>query len=244
MVEVGRVATLAALALANLPVRPFRVRETIRLIGFIGVDSLPIVLLSGLFTGAVFTVESYEAFRLFGAQGLVGGTVGVALTRELAPTLTGLLVAGRAGSALAAELGSMRVTEQIDALHAMAVDPVNYLVKPRVIAATLSVPLLTALFDAVGIAGSYAVAHWELHLSDPEFWIRLRAWVDWADIEAGLIKGTAFGFVIGVVACSRGYHTEGGARGVGLATTQAVVISSVTLLVLNYFIALALAEST
>jgi len=207
---------------------------------FIGVQSLPIILLSAGFTGAVFTYESHEAFALFGAQGLVGGTVGVAITRELAPTLTGLLVAGRAGSAMAAELGSMRVSEQIDALDAMAVDPINYLIKPRLIAATLSVPLLTAVFDGAGILGSYVVATRVLHLSEPEFMVRLLDWVDWDDIRAGLVKAVVFGLIIGTVSCYKGYYTSGGAAGVGRATTSAVVVASVWILITNYFIAILL----
>lgn len=242
--ELGRVSRLSGALVLDLPRRPFRFRETVRMVAFIGVQSLPIIVLSSVFTGAVFTVESDEAFRLFGAQGLVGGTVGVALTRELSPTLTGLLVAGRAGSALAAELGSMRVTEQVDALVAMAVDPVNYLVKPRVLASVISVPLLTALFDLFGILGSYGVAMHVLHLSRPEFLVRLEDWVDWADIRAGLVKAVAYGLIIGVVATSKGLNTTGGAAGVGRSTTSAVVVASVVILMANYFIALALQGQT
>ncbi len=242
--ELGRIVSLLGQTALNMFQRPVRWRETLQMIGFIGVQSLPIILLSAVFTGGVFTVESDEAFRLFGAQGLVGGTVGVALTRELSPTLTGLLVAGRAGSALAAEIGSMRVSEQIDAMYAMAVDPVNYLVKPRVVAAVIAVPLLTACFDLFGIGGSYLVAIHVLHLSPPEFMVRLEDWVDWADIRAGLVKAVVFGAIIGVVACSKGFHTSGGAAGVGRATTSAVVVSSVAILVANYFIALLLQGQT
>ena len=155
--EVGRVSRILGLGLANLFVRPLRIRLTIRQMEFIGVQSLPIILLTSFFTGAVFTLQSHRAFAMFGAQAMVGGTVGVALTRELAPTLTGLLVAGRAGSAMAAEIGSMRVSEQIDALEAMAVDPINYLVKPRLVAATLVTPMLTAVYDFVGMFGSWYI---------------------------------------------------------------------------------------
>ncbi|MBA2319775.1 MAG: ABC transporter permease [Deltaproteobacteria bacterium] len=235
--ELGRVIRIAGLGVVNLVVPPFRFRLVVQQMEFIGIQSLPIILLSSVFTGAVFTYESYEAFHLFGAQGYVGGTVGVAITRELAPTLTGLLVAGRAGSAMAAEIGSMRVSEQIDALHAMAVDPINYLVKPRLVAATLSMPMLTGIFDAVGILGSYGVAVYVLHLAPPEFTVRLQDWVDWDDIWAGLFKSIIFGFVVGAVATYKGYYTEGGAAGVGRATTTAVVVSSVTILVLNFFVA-------
>jgi phospholipid/cholesterol/gamma-HCH transport system permease protein len=180
---------------------------------FIGVQSLPIILLTSFFTGAVFALQSYRAFALFGAESMVGGTVGVALTRELAPTLTGLLVAGRAGSAMAAEIGSMRVSEQIDALDAMAVDPINYLVKPRLVAAALVTPMLTAIYDFVGIVGSWAVCIHLLAMDEPSFMVRLQSWVDWDDIWGGLLKGWVFGVIIGTVACYKGFYTEGGARG-------------------------------
>ncbi len=235
--ELGRAARIASLGTVNVFLPPFRLGLIIHQMEFIGIQSLPIILLSSLFTGAVFTYESYEAFHLFGAQGYVGGTVGVAITRELAPTLTGLLVAGRAGSAIAAEIGSMRVSEQIDALNAMAVDPINYLVKPRLIASTLTMPMLTAIFDLVGILGSYLVAVHVLRLSPPEFTVRLQDWVDWDDVLAGLFKATVFGFVVGAVATYKGYYTEGGAAGVGRATTTSVVVASVVILILNFFIA-------
>jgi phospholipid/cholesterol/gamma-HCH transport system permease protein len=238
--DVGRAGRILGLAVANLFARPLRIRLTIAQMEFIGIQSLPIILLSSAFTGAVFTYESHEAFAMFGAQGMVGGTVGVALTRELSPTLTGLLVAGRAGSAMAAEIGSMRVSEQIDALEAMAIDPVNYLVKPRLIASILVLPLLTAVFDFVGILGSYLVGVYVLHLSRPEYMVRLQEWVDWDDVWAGLVKAVAFGAIIGIVACYKGFYTKGGAAGVGRATTSAVVVASVSILVANYFIAILL----
>ncbi len=238
--EVGRAARIGGLGLLNVFLPPLRLRLTIAQMEFIGVQSLPIIVLTSAFTGAVFTLQSYRAFALFGAQAMVGGTVGVALTRELGPTLTGLLVSGRAGSAIAAELGTMRVTEQVDALEAMAVDPVNYLVKPRLLAAVLVMPMLTALFDAVGIFGSYLVGVGLLGMSEPEFMVRLADWVDWDDIWTGLLKGAVFGLIMGTVACYKGFYTSGGAAGVGRATTSAVVVSSVAILVSNFFIAWAL----
>lgn len=238
--EAGRMVKIGAAGMANLVLPPARLRLLIAQMQFIGVQSLPIILLSSVFTGAVFTYETFNAFALFGAQGMVGGTVGVAVTRELAPTLTGLLVAGRAGSAMAAELGSMRVSEQVDALEAMAVDPINYLVTPRLLASILVTPMLTAIFDFSGILGSYVVARYVNGLSRPEFWVRLFEWVDMGDIFAGLIKATIYGAIIGMVACYKGYYAKGGAAGVGRATTSAVVVSSVLILVSNYFIAVLL----
>lgn len=235
--ELGRVIRIAISTLVDLFKLPIRIRLMVQQLEFIGIQSLPIILLSSLFTGAVFTLQSFKAFEMFGAEGMVGGTVGVALTRELSPTLTGLLVSGRAGSAMAAEIGSMRVSEQIDALEAMAVDPVNYLVKPRVVASTIALPMLTAVFDFVGIFGSWLVAIHVLGVSEPDFFVRLQGWVDWDDIWGGLFKATCFGVIIGVVACYKGFYTTGGAKGVGLATTSTVVVSSVSILVVNYFIA-------
>lgn len=238
--ELGRALRIGGLGLATLFMPPVRFRLFIQQCEFIGVQSLPIIVLSSAFTGAVFTLQSHRAFALFGAEGMVGGTVGVALTRELGPTLTGLLVSGRAGSAIAAEIGSMRVSEQIDALHAMAVDPINYLVKPRIAAALLMMPLLTMTFDFVGIVGSYIAGVYVMHMSEPEFMVRLGDWVDWDDIWTGLFKALVFGLIMSSVACYKGYYTTGGAKGVGKATTTSVVVSSVTILIANFFIAWAL----
>lgn len=233
----GRTSYIGGLGLLNIFLPPIRFRLTVRQMEFIGVQSLPIIVLTSFFTGAVFTLQSFRAFAMFGAEGLVGGTVGVAVTRELGPTLTGLLVAGRAGSAMAAEIGAMRVSEQIDALDAMAVDPLNYLVKPRLIASMLVTPLLTATFDFVAVVGAYIVAIYSLNMSYPDFMVRLEQWVDWDDIWGGLLKAFVFGLIIAVVACYKGYYTRGGAAGVGRATTTSVVVSSVAILVSNYFIA-------
>lgn len=238
--EVGRAARIGVMGVVNIFLRPLRLRQTFAQLDFIGVQSLSIIVLTSAFTGAVFALQSYRAFAMFGAEAMVGGTVGVALTRELGPMLTGLLVSGRAGSAIAAEIGTMRVTEQIDALDAMAVDPVNYLVKPRLLASILALPLLTAIFDLIGIIGSWFICIMIYNLSEPEFMVRLADWVDWDDIWTGLLKATVFGFIMGTVACYKGFYTTGGAKGVGRATTSAVVVSSVAILVSNFFIAWAL----
>jgi phospholipid/cholesterol/gamma-HCH transport system permease protein len=234
--EFGRVGHVGGMGFVNFVLPPIRLRLVIQQMAFIGVQSLPIIVLTSFFTGAVFTLQSYRAFALFGAEGYVGGTVGISLAKELGPTLTGLLVAGRAGSAMAAEIGSMRVSEQIDALEAMAVDPINFLVKPRLLAAILVMPLLAGIFDIVGVIGSWVVATYVLGMDWPMFSVRLREWVDWEDIGGGLLKAAVFGAIIAIVACYKGLYTTGGARGVGIATTTSVVVASVTLLVSNYFL--------
>lgn len=235
--ELGRVGRVTVLGFVNIFRLPLRLGLTVRQMEFIGVQSMPIIALTAFFTGAVFTLQSYRAFALFGAEGYVGGTVGISLAKELGPTLTGLLVAGRAGSAMAAEIGAMRVSEQIDALDAMAVDPINYLVKPRLLASAIVTPLLTGVFDIVGVFGSWVVATYVLGMDWPMFSVRLKEWVDWDDIGGGLLKGVVFGIIIAIVACYKGFYTTGGAEGVGRSTTTSVVVASVSILVSNYFLA-------
>jgi phospholipid/cholesterol/gamma-HCH transport system permease protein len=234
--DIGRFARLCLLAIFSMFRPPFRLRALFRQMEFVGWQSLLIVVITAAFTGAVFALQSNVAFSLFGAQGLVGATVALSLTRELGPALTALMVTGRAGSAMAAEIGTMRVSEQIDALEAMAVDPVEYLVKPRLIAATIMVPLLTVVFDMVGIFGAWVVGMYLLHISEGPFLFRIGWYVDPDDIMGGLEKAAVFGFILAAVGCYKGYHTVGGAEGVGRATTQAVVIASVSILISDYFL--------
>ena len=238
--EVGQMATLLFDALVWAFRPPYRIRLFISQLYFVGVGSLFIVMLTGLFAGAVFALQSAYAFSLFGAEGLVGSTVALALTRELAPVFSGLMVAGRTGSAMATELGTMRVTEQVDALSTMAVNPVQYLVTPRLLAAILMLPLLTLLFEAVGIAACYVISVKLLGIDAGTFWGKMRWYVDPDDIYVGLFKAAIFGMILGLVGCYKGFAAHGGAKGVGMATTQAVVVSSIGILVADYFITLAL----
>ncbi|HKY64664.1 MAG TPA: ABC transporter permease [bacterium] len=216
---------------------PFHVRVLIREMQKIGVNSTLIIALVGLFAGMVFALQTGSAFRLFNAESLVGSTVGIALSRELAPVFTALMIVARAGSAMAAEIGTMGVTEQIDALRSMAVHPVNYLVVPRVIATTVMVPLLVGVFNALGLLGSYLVSIYLLQIPEGPYLYRYQLLVEPDDFYQGLIKGVVFGFVISLIACYKGYHTKNGAEGVGRSTTEAVVAGSVTVLVANYFLA-------
>lgn len=200
----------------------------------IGVRSSMVVILTSLFTGLVFALEVGYAFGLFGAEALIGPSVVLSLTRQLSPVLAGLMVTGRAGSAMAAEIGTMRVSEQIDALHAMAVPPLAYLVAPRILATTLMMPLLTVIFDFVGFLGAYVVSVNVLGISSTTFIDQILANVKLKDIYSGLFMATVFGFLIASICTSRGYFASGGAKGVGRVTTQAVVISSASILVADY----------
>ncbi len=233
---VGDVILFFAGALARVLQPPYRLGNMISIFEFVGVGSLPIVLVTGIFTGAVFAIQTAVAFEIFNAKSLIGGSVTLALVRELAPSLTALMVAGRVGSSITTELGTMRVTEQIDALETMAVDPLHYLVSPRVLACLLLMPMLTIGFNAVGLLGSYVVCTGMLDIDKAMFFSRIYAWVTPSDIWCSIVKGTAFGGVVGAIACYKGYFATGGSRGVGKATTSTVVTSSVTVLVVDYII--------
>jgi len=232
----GRIGAIVFAVATNLFSRPFRLRNIFKQMELVGVQSLSIVFVTGLFTGMVFAVQLYIALIMFGAAGLVGATVGLSLTRELSPVFCALMVTGRVGSAMAATLGSMRVSEQIDALDAMAVNPIHYLMVPRVIAASLMMPLLVVVFDAVGIFGAYLIGVHVLYVDPGTFINKLWWFVDPDDFWKGMIKGAVFGFIFSVVGCSKGYFTEGGAEGVGRSTTEAVVVASVTILIIDYFL--------
>ncbi|MEQ9495735.1 MAG: ABC transporter permease [Deltaproteobacteria bacterium] len=232
--EIGETAMLFFQSVSWMFRPPFRVGLFLTQCEFIGVGSLFIVLLTGLFTGLVFALQSSFAFAKFSAESLVGATVVISLCRELAPVLTGLMVTGRAGSAIATELGTMRVTEQIDALSTMAVSPVQYLVVPRVLAMTLMMPMLTMLFNAVGFVGAYIVSVFQAGINEGTFMGRIHQIVEFTDLAGGLMKSAVFGFAIALIACQKGMNASGGSRGVGLAATRTVVAGSVMILVLDY----------
>ena len=219
---------------------PVRIRAIFKQMEFVGVHSLLVVILTGAFTGGVLAFQAYHGFRLFSAESLVGSTVALAMTRELGPVLTALMVTGRAGSAMAAELGTMRVTEQIDALYTMATNPIKYLVVPRVIAGVLMLPVLTVISDFVGIIGGYLVGVGILKINSGIYVAKMIQIVELEDIFNGLVKSACFGLILSLVGCYKGFYTTGGAAGVGKATTQAVVISSVGILVSDYFLTAAM----
>ena len=219
---------------------PFRLYLFVQQMEFIGAGSVFVVFLTGLFTGMVFSVQVVHTFRLFNAETMVGSTVAISMMRELGPVLTALMVTARAGAAIATEIGTMRVTEQVDALVTMAVDPVQYLVTPRIVAASLMTPVLTAFSNLVGLAGSYYVSVILLDVDSGMFLDRITQYAEAWDLITGLIKSSVFGLILALVACYKGLNAEGGARGVGRATTQAVVASSVLILVSDYFLTLLL----
>lgn len=226
---------LVGRALSWLPRRPFRWANYLDAAEYIGFGSLPIVILVGFFTGAVTSLQSVAAFRQFGLESFSGGTTGKALSTELGPVLTSLMLAGRAGAGIATELGTMRITEQIDALESMAVNPVQYLVLPRLIAAMIVTPILSLLFFVVGMGGAWLVAVVFQGVDQGQWIANLRDIVDLIDVAQGLIKSVFFGFMVALVGCYQGFNATGGGRGVGMGTTRAVVIASVVTLIGDYF---------
>jgi phospholipid/cholesterol/gamma-HCH transport system permease protein len=215
---------------------PYRPRAVIQQMASVGVSSLPIVLITAIFTGAVLALQTTTGFKRFNAQDLVGTIVALSICRELGPVLTGLIVSGRVGSGMAAELGTMRVTEQIDALETLATDPVNYLVVPRVLAGLVMLPVLTALANVVGMAGGYAVSVFLLHANPTIYFRRSMDYLAFEDLYIGIVKAAVFGVIIALVGCHRGFNAAGGAEGVGRATTHSVVLSSMLILTANYFL--------
>jgi phospholipid/cholesterol/gamma-HCH transport system permease protein len=222
-------------ALSWLPRRPYRFANYLDAAEFIGFGSLPIVLLVGFFTGAVTSLQSVSAFRQFGLESFSGGTTGKAISTELGPVLTSLMLAGRAGAGIATELGTMRITEQIDALESMAVNPIQYLVLPRIIAAMVVTPILALLFFVVGMGGAWLVAVVFQGVDQGQWVANLRDIVTLVVVLQGLIKSVFFGFMVALVGCYQGFNASGGGRGVGMGTTRAVVIASVMTLISDYF---------
>ena len=215
---------------------PFPVKSLLKQMEQIGVNSVPVVLTTALSTGMVLALQSYTGFKRFGAETLIGTVVSLSMTRELGPVLTGLMVAGRAGAAMAAELGTMRVTEQIDALATLATNPMKYLVVPRFVAATVMMFFLTILGMIIGITGGYFVGVKVLGTNPVTYINNSIDFTEVTDIWYGLVKALVFGAVVGIIGCYKGFNAEGGAEGVGKATTGAVVVSCMLILILDYFL--------
>ncbi len=234
--EVGLLTQMLVKTIGRVFRPPFRFRHIVLQMEEVGFNSIPVVLVTAIFTGMVLALQSYTGFRRFNAEVLVGTVVALSMTRELGPVLTGLIVAGRAGSAMAAELGTMRVTEQIDAMVTLAANPIDYLVVPRFLAGLIMLPLLTILSDIVGIAGGYLVSTKILGANPVVYMRRTIDYLEISDIYSGLLKAAVFGTIIAIVGCYKGFYAEGGAEGVGRATTGSVVMSSMLILISDYFL--------
>jgi len=223
-------------SIAGLFRKPFRLRLFLEQMDFVGVGSLPIICLVGLFSGAVSAQQAIAALRIFNQERFVGATVGISLAQELAPVFTALMITARAGSGMATELGSMRITEQIDALTTFAVDPIQYLITPRIVATVLMMPIMTMVFNIIGLVGAYIYAIFLEHIDLGQFLEQFTYWTDPKDYIIGCTKAAVFGVTLSVAACYQGYHVRGGAKEVGLATTSAVVAGSVSVLVTDFFL--------
>jgi phospholipid/cholesterol/gamma-HCH transport system permease protein len=236
VLRVQEYSYLALQSISNVFSGPRYFQDTLDQMDQIGVGSLPIVLLTGFFIGAVMVLQTASQFVRFGQTSLTGDAVSLALVRELGPTLTSLLVTGRCASGIASELGSMLVTEQVDAMRAMGTDPSRRLVTPRVLATILVLPLLTAVTDFIGLVGGCVAAVFSLRLGVVQFWTRAIDALDLADILQGMGKPLVFGFILATVGCYKGLTVRGGTQGVGRSTTQAVVVSSVLIIVADTFL--------
>jgi phospholipid/cholesterol/gamma-HCH transport system permease protein len=227
---------LSFLVLKNIFTPPHYWIDTLDQMDVVGVGSLPIIILAGLSIGGVMVLQTASQFQRFGETALTGDAVALALVRELGPAVTALLVAGRNASGMASELGSMIVTEQVDAMRALGTDPIRKLMMPRVIATVLMVPLLTAVFDFVGLCGGFVVAYNTLRLGAVQFWTRAIHSLAIGDVVQGMAKPLVFGLIIATVGCYRGLRVRGGTQGVGRATTSAVVVASVWVLIVDFFL--------
>lgn len=232
----GRIAIFTAGVLYSVMKPPFHLRAFLRQMVEIGYYSLPVVGLTALFTGAVLALQSYTGFARINASSAVASVVALSITRELGPVLAGLMLAGRISAAIAAEIGTMRVTEQIDALYTLSTDPMKYLVVPRVLAGVLMLPILVLVADIIGVFGGYLIAAYKLGFSPEMYLINTVNILEFSDIFSGVIKACVFGFIVSLIGCFCGYFSKGGAQGVGSATTSAVVLSSIMILLANYII--------
>lgn len=234
--HVGRLSAFTGTAISHIVRPPFYPRLLLRSMVEIGYYSLPVVGLTAVFTGMVLALQSYSGFSRFAAEGAVATVVVLSVTRELAPVLAGLMVAGRIGASMAAEIGTMRVTEQIDALTTLSTNPFKYLVAPRLLAGLLMVPCLVLVADIIGVFGGYIVGVYKLGFNPSSYLARTWEYLEPLDVISGLTKAAVFGFVISLMGCYHGYYSRGGAQGVGAATTNSVVSAAIMILIFNYVI--------
>jgi phospholipid/cholesterol/gamma-HCH transport system permease protein len=230
----GQLAIFGLSGLSHLVRPPFYWRMFGRALLEIGYFSLPVVALTAIFTGMVLALQSYTGFARFSAEGAVASVVVLSVTRELGPVLAGLMVAGRVGAAMAAEIGTMRVTDQIDALSTLSTNPMKYLVAPRLLAGAIALPLLVVIADILGVMGGYIIATFKLGFNEATYLHNTLDFVQSADVVSGLAKAAVFGFLIALMGCFQGYNSRGGAQGVGAATTAAVVAASILILAFDY----------
>ena len=236
LAAVGDLTLFAGRAIFHGVSGPFYPRAILRQMIDIGYYSLPVVGLTAIFTGMVLALQSYTGFSRFEAESAVATIVVLSMTRELGPVLAGLMVAGRVGASMAAEIGTMRVTEQIDALTTLSTDPFKYLVWPRLIAGLLMLPLLVIVADIIGVFGGYIVGIYKLGFGPYEYISNTFEFLEAQDVVSGLVKAAVFGFLVALMGCYQGYHSRGGAQGVGTATTKAVVSASILILTANYVV--------
>jgi phospholipid/cholesterol/gamma-HCH transport system permease protein len=236
LAHVGRLSAFTGTAVSHVVRPPFYPRLLLRSMVEIGYYSLPVVGLTAVFTGMVLALQSYSGFSRFAAEGAVATVVVLSVTRELAPVLAGLMVAGRIGASMAAEIGTMRVTEQIDALTTLSTNPFKYLVAPRLLAGLLMVPFLVLVADIIGVFGGYIVGIYKLGFNPATYLARTWEFLEPLDVISGLTKAAVFGFLISLMGCYHGYYSKGGAQGVGAATTNSVVSAAIMILICNYII--------
>lgn len=234
--EIGSYVSLTIKTVAWVFRPPVRLSQYLLQMEFIGVRSSFIVIVTALFSGMVLALQTVHSLRQFGAESMVGGVVAISLTREISPVFAALMVTARAGSSMAAELGNMRVTEQMDALTTMAVSPIQYLLSPRLLAGVLMLPLLCVLYTCVGMGGAWLVAVRWLSIDPGSFLANVEKYLELNDFVMGVYKAGVFGFLISSLSCHQGYFVQGGSKGVGRATTRAVVQSAVAILVANYIV--------
>lgn len=234
--RIGTMTMFMAKALFHCFTPPFFPSQWLRQLLDIGYYSLPVVGMTALFTGMVLALQSYTGFTRFNAESAIAGVVVLSITRELAPVLAGLMVAGRVGASIAAEIGTMRVTEQIDAMTTLSVNPFKYLIAPRVLAGTIMLPVLVLVGDIIGVFGGYVVAIYNLGFSSGNYLTQTWDVMETMDVVSGLVKAGVFGFIVAVMGCYHGFNSDRGAQGVGAATTNAVVSSSIMILIFNYIL--------
>ena len=236
LASIGRLAIFSSQIIAEGIRPPYYAKQIGRMMIEIGYYSLPVIGLTTLFTGAALALQTYSGFSRFSAESSIPIVVALAITRELGPVLAGLMVAGRIGAAFAAEIGTMRVTEQIDALVTLSTSPFRYLLFPRILAGTLMLPCLVFIGDIIGIFGGYLVSIQSLGFAAEPYINNTWNFLEWRDVWTGLVKASVFGFLVALMGCYHGYHSRGGAQGVGAATTNAVVSASILILLANYLL--------